>query len=212
MSEKLVVIGSGGHARSVIDSALDCGRYDVIGVLSSDESDWVPYRGVECIGADFDAFGVYAQGCHVAALGIGFMGGSTQLRENLCKKYASIGYSFPPIIDPSAVVSTGSTIGEGAFIGKRAVLNAKSHVGSFSIINSTSLVEHDCSVGAFTHVAVGAVLCGGVHVGRGVLVGANATVIQGLEIHDCAIVGAASLVLRDVPAGAQALGIYNGEE
>lgn len=211
MSEKLVVIGSGGHARSIIDSALDCGQYDVVGVLSSDESDWVPYRGVECIGADSDATDVFAKGCHAAALGIGFMGGTTQLREGLCREYASVGYSFPPIIDPSAVVSASSTIGEGTFIGKRAVLNANSHVDSFSIINSMALVEHDCTVGAFTHIAVGAVLCGGVHIGRGVLVGANATIIQGLDIHDYATIGAASLVLRDVPADTRALGVYNGE-
>ena len=55
------------------------------------------------------------------------------------------------------------------------------------------IVEHDCMVGAFTHIAVGSVLCGGVSVGSRTLVGANAVVIQERRIGNHCIVGAGSV-------------------
>ena len=39
-------------------------------------------------------------------------------------------------------------------------------------------IEHNCVVGDFVHLAVGAVLCGGVLVERNAFVGAGATVLQ----------------------------------
>ena len=71
-----------------------------------------------------------------------------------------------------------------------AIVNAAAHIGKLCIINTKALVEHDCVVGDFTHVAVGAVLCGQVNVGRSVLVGANATVLQCQSVRDKAIIPA----------------------
>ena len=61
-------------------------------------------------------------------------------------------------------------------------------------------VEHECVIGAFLHVAVGAVICGDVRIGDNTFVGAGATVIQGIHIRENRVIGAGSLVLRDVPS------------
>lgn len=208
--KKLLVIGAGGHARSVIDSALDSKEFDEIGVVSSNELEWNDYRDVSWIGTDEDAKRLFDEGFHYAALGIGYIGNGSTLREHLFQQYKEIGFTFSPIIDPSATVSKGSDTEEGVFIAKGAVINANAHIGYCSIINSASLVEHDCVVGDFTHVAVRAVLCGAVHVGRHVLVGANSTVLQELNVGDDAVIGAGTLVLTDVTPGKRALGLYKG--
>lgn len=210
--KKLLVIGAGGHARSVIDSALDNEEYDEIGVVSSNKFKWDTYREVSWVGTDKDAKHLFDEGFHYAVLGIGYMGNGSVLREHLFKQYKEIGFRFPPIIDPSAIVSRGAEIGEGAFIGKGAVVNANAHIGCCSIINSASLVEHDCVIGNFTHIAVRAVLCGAVSVGSRVLVGANSTVLQELTVGDGAVIGAGALVLSDVLSGKKALGLYKGSD
>ena len=62
------------------------------------------------------------------------------------------------------------------------------------IINTKAVVEHDCVIGDYSHIAVGAVLCGEVKIGKSVLVGANATVIQCRTIADKEIVAAGYVV------------------
>lgn len=210
--KKLLVIGAGGHARSVIDSALDSKEFDEIGVVSSNKLEWDTYRGVSWIGADEDAKRLFDEGFHYAVLGIGFMGNGSPLRERLFELYKEIGFRFSSIIDPSAIVSKGSVIDEGVFIGKGAVVNANAHIGCCSIINSASLVEHDCIIGDFTHIAVRAVLCGAVSVGSCVLVGANSTVLQELTVGDGAVIGAGALVISNVSPGKKALGLYKGSD
>lgn len=208
--KKLLIIGAGGHARSVIDSALDSEQFNEIRVISSNKLEWDTYRGVSWVGADRDAKHLFDEGFHYAALGIGYMGNGSLLREHLFKQYKEIGFKFPSIIDPSAIVSRRVGIGEGVFIGKGAVINANACIGCCSIINSASLVEHDCTIGDFTHIAVRAVLCGAACVGSRVLIGANSTVLQELNVGDGAVVGAGALVLADVTPGKRALGLYKG--
>lgn len=208
---KLLVIGAGGHARSVIDSALDSKRFDVIGVVSPSKSDWQSYRGAQWIGTDHDAIDLFRQGYHMAALGVGYVGDNSSVREKLYTKYKDIGFGFPTIIDPSSIISASAVIQEGVFVGKGAVVNANAQVERCSIINSKALVEHDCAIGEFSHVAVCAVLCGGVRIGRKVLVGANATVLQELRVANNAVVGAGGVVLADVPENTKALGLYKGK-
>lgn len=210
--KKLLIIGAGGHARSVIDSALDSEQFDEIGVVSSSKLEWGTYREVSWVGTDKDAKHLFDEGFHCAALGIGYMGNGSPSREHLFKQYEEIGFKFPSIIDPSAIVSKGAEIGEGVFIGKGAVVNANAHLGCCSIINSSSLVEHDCVIGDFTHIAVRAVLCGAVRVGSRVLIGANSTVLQELTVGDGAVIGAGALVLANVLPNKIALGLYKGSD
>ena len=66
------------------------------------------------------------------------------------------------------------------------------------IVNTGAIVEHDSTIGEFSHVAVGSVVCGGVSVGERTLIGANATVIQEKKIGRCCIIGAGSIIRKSV--------------
>lgn len=210
MTRKIVVVGAGGHARSVCDAILDAGSYELVGVISPRPDDWDNYRGVKWLGTDDISKDIFSNGCTFAAMGLGFMGGRSRLRERIADAYRAVGFSFPAVIDPTAIVSVGAVVGDGAFIGKGAIVNANASVGDFAIVNSGALVEHDCAVGDYTHIAVRACLCGAAKVGADVLVGANSTLLQGIRVGDGAIIGAGTTVLRDVPDGVRALGLYKG--
>ena len=62
-------------------------------------------------------------------------------------------------------------------------------------------------VGDFSHIAVGAILCGGVQTGTDVFVGAGATVIQGISMGDHVVIGANSTVLRNLRSAESVYGI-----
>ncbi len=191
--EDIVVVGYGGHARSVADSIERQGIYNIIGYTDVHEN-YSPYK---YLGTDINLPRIYDAGVHFAAVGVGFLGKGT-LRNRLYKELSSIGFKLPSIIDPSAIVSCTATIGDGTFIGKYAVINSNASVGKMCIINTAAIVEHDCNIAEYTHIAVNATLCGGAQVGRECLVGAGSVVIQEIEIDDNSIVGAGSIVYKNI--------------
>ena len=73
-------------------------------------------------------------------------------------------------------------------------------------MNTVSMIEHDCVIGDHSHVAPGAVLCGGVQVGQMTMVGAGAVVIPDVRVGDNALIGAGAVVTKDVPSNTVVVG------
>lgn len=192
--KEIIIIGMGGHAKSITDTIEKANEYKIIGYVSKEKNEGLNYP---YIGDDEMLCDLYRNGISYAALGIGFLG-KGNLRQRLYEKLKKIGYVLPAIVDISANVSNYAEINEGAFIGKNTVVNRKACIGKCSIINTSAIVEHDSIVGDFSHIAVGAVICGDVHIGKSTLVGANATIIQQVNIGDNKIIGAGEIVKRDI--------------
>ena len=177
--KEIVLVGFGGHAKSVIDSIEGMKAYKIAGYV--DCADMPDYKGYTRIGNDAELEKLYAGGIHDAVLTIGFMGRSRR-RNQLYEYMKKIGYRFPVIVDQSAIIASDAVIQEGTYIGKRAVINADARIGRMCIINTGAIIEHECVVGDFSHVAVGANLCGQCVVGENTFIGAGATVIQQRQI------------------------------
>ncbi len=171
--EDILLVGYGGHAKSVADCIERQEKYRIIGYTDLKEHD-SKYR---YLGTDEALKDCYGHGVKNAAVGIGYMG-KDELRMKLYQKLKSMGFTLPTIADPSAVIAETARIGEGTFIGKGAVVNAEADIGKMVIVNTMALIEHECMIGDYAHIAVAAVLCGQVEVGSSAFVGANATVIQ----------------------------------
>ena len=204
--EDIVLLGFGGHARSVADSIAKAGKYNIIGYTDVQESK----SQFQYIGTDDELEALYRQGVHNAALGVGYMGESL-IRDRLVYAARKIGFQFPAIIDPSANIADDAVIGEGAYIGKNAVINAVSDIGDFCIINTGAIIEHQNIIGRHSHVAVGSVLCGNVNIGHHSMIGAGTTIIQGKSIGDNCIIGANSTVLSNVRDNMKCYGIVSSQ-
>lgn len=189
MLEDIILVGYGGHAKSVADCIERQGKYRIIGYTDVGENKSLyTYLGKDDVLEEY-----YMKGVRNAAISIGYLG-IGDIREKIYLKLKKLGFNLPVIIDPSAVVSRTARIEEGVFIGKGAIVNAESKIGKAAIINTKALVEHECEVGDFVHVAVAAILCGQVRVGNFAFIGANATVIQCREIQEGQIVPAGTVV------------------
>ncbi len=195
--EKIVIIGKGGHAGSLVDVLERENKYEIAGYVINECEKGTACDHYPVIGSDTDLERIFQSGIKNVALGIGFLGKS-DLRERLWKILKKIGFMFPVICDPSAILARNVQIEEGSFIGKRAVVNTNAYIGKLCIINTGAIIEHDCKVEDFSHISVGSVLCGNVQVGKSVLIGANATVIQGTTIGAHCIVGAGTTVRKNV--------------
>lgn len=196
--DKVVIIGMGGHARSLIDTIERQGLYEIAGY--TDFSPSQEALGKVYLGTDEQLETIFASGIKNAAIGIGFLG-KENARKRKYEQLKELGFFLPTIIDPSAIVSKYCQLGNGNFIGKEAIINAGAIVGDNCIINTKALIEHDCKVEDNSHVAVGAVLCGGVRIGYSSFVGANSTVIQERVVGNECIVGAGSVLKRNLSDG-----------
>ena len=198
--EQILLIGGGGHAKSVADSIRQAGRYRIAGYIDKPELKGEVADGIPFIGTDSDLQTLYDKGIQNAFVTIGYMG-QGNIREAIYESAKRIGFHIPSVTDPAAILAEHVKIEEGVYIGKRTVVNAGAAVGKLCIINTGAVVEHDDEIGAFSHVAVGAVLCGNVSIGNGCLIGAGATVIQGVSIGDGAVIGAGVTVRHDIESG-----------
>lgn len=204
--QKMVLIGGGGHCKSVLSTLLRMNKYKEVVIVDNEIQSGNSVFGIRVVGNDSKLYELFDQGFTDAFVTVGSIK-SSALRRKLFELALNIGYNFPMIIDPSAQVSRFAKIGEGVFIGKNVVVNADAIIEKMAIINTSVIVEHECFVGQFSHIAVGTVLCGNVYVGQDSFVGAGSTVIQGIVIGDNAVVGAGSTVLNDVPNGTVHYGI-----
>lgn len=187
--EDIILIGYGGHAKSVADVIERGKEYRIVGYTDIVQS----ISQYEYLGTDDNLEVIFNSGIKNAVICVGYLGKGT-LREELYARLKNIGFSLPKIIDSSAIVSDSSLIDEGTFIGKRVVVNAEAHIGKCCIINTGAIVEHECNISDFAHISVATVLCGQVTVGKGAFVGANATVIQCRSVPEYTIVPAGEVV------------------
>lgn len=200
------MVGSGGHAKTIVDTIERSGDFQIAGFVDREQIGREVYRGYRIIGHDEDMESVFASGIHRAFIAIGFMGNS-DLRSRLYHQFKVLGFSFPVIIDPSAIAAEDAVIGEGTYIGRKAVVNADAQIGINCIVNTAAVIEHDCKVGDFSHISIASVLSGQVTVGKNAMIGANATVIQGVTVGDGAMVGAGAAVIKNVPENCTVAGI-----
>ncbi len=193
--EKIVLIGFGGHARSVADCITRMGKYDIAGYTDINKSD--ADNGYAYLGTDKELKAIFESGVENAVVTIGQIGTDVN-RHKIYEQLKTIGFRLPIIADPSAIIAESAHISEGTFIGKGTIINSNASIGRMCIINTGALIEHDNKIGDFCHIAVRAVLSGMVSVGDNSFVGANATIIHGITLGREVVIGAGSTVIHNV--------------
>jgi sugar O-acyltransferase (sialic acid O-acetyltransferase NeuD family) len=202
--DRIVVIGGGGHAKVVI-SVLKKSAYDIVGYTDGHDRGallGVPYLGNDGILPEF----IKNHGQPFKAIvGVGKIDVSSR-RIALQKELGALGFDFPVIISPHAIVNEEVSLGPGTIIFDGVVVNSGTEIGKACIINSNSTVEHDCHIGENVHIAPGATLSGGVTIGDNCMIGTGANIIQSISICEECLIGAGSNVFRDITSP----GIYMG--
>jgi len=200
MSRRLVCLGAGGHARSVLDAAAAAG-FEVIGLLDREGAGPPAGDGVwPILGDDRRLPGLVADGVEVV-IGVGGTGDNLP-RRWLFERAVALGAGLPAVVHPGAHVARSAALGRGTVVLAGAILNAGARAGDDVIVNTGAIVEHDCVLEDHVHVSPGAVLGGAVRVGEASHVGIGAVVREGCSIGARATVGAGAVVVSDVPPGA----------
>lgn len=157
---KLVIVGAGGHGRSVAEAAKLGGLWQEI-VLVDDAFAQQKTSGRWPIVSDTEHLSSVVLAGDSAIVAIGDQAARVRLFQQLIDFKATLA----TIIHPTAWVSIDAVIGVGTAIMAGAVVGTHATVGRGSIINANATVDHDVNLGEFAHLGVGVSLAGGVTVG-----------------------------------------------
>ncbi len=202
--KKILLIGGGGHCRSVIDVIEHEGVFEIAGIVDREDMVGKEVLGYKVIATDGELKDLREK-FEFAFITVGQIKNAST-RKRLFHELKHLGYKLPVIISPKAYVSRHSDIGEGSVIMHYSMVNANAKIGVNCILNTRSLIEHDAVVGDNCHISTGAVVNGACIIGNEVFIGSSSVLSNNVYVADGSIVGAGGVVNRDIKEA----GVYVG--
>ena len=202
MTKNLILVGGGGHCKSVIEAAESAG-YNILGVLDTPENVGKQVLAYSVIGTD-DDIPQYVDKAEFV-ITVGFIKNPTT-RIKLYNKVKAAGGRLATIIASTAHVSKYAELGEGTVIMHHAFVNAGAKIGDNCIINTFVNIEHDAEVGNQCHISTGTMVNGECKIGENCFIGSQSVCANCIEIASDIIVGAGSVVRKSI----RLKGIYAG--
>ena len=198
---RVVIVGSGGHAKVIADILETNAEYAIAGFTSPSPDDAL--YGYPHLGSDEELPRIFARGIQFAFIAIG----SNRIRFRKLEELNETGFRLINAVSNRAVVSARAHLGRGVAIMPGAVINTETIVEDGAVINTGATVDHEGRIGVCAHIAPGAHLAGNVVVGEGSFLGVGSSVIPGIRIGKWVTVGAGGAVIRDIPDGATTVGV-----
>ncbi len=193
-AKKIIIIGAGGHGRVVAEIARLNG-YCNIKFLDDDKN-----NALAC-GNTSDYINFLQDYSFFVAIGCNLV------REKLQKQIEKDGGNIVTLIHPAAVLSSDVKIGKGVVVMAGVVVNTGAVIEDGCILNTCSSVDHDCKIGQFSHVSVGAHIAGTAEIGKRNFICAGATIINNLSICSDCVIGAGAVVVKNIKERGTYIGV-----
>ena len=201
MYDEIIVVGSGGHAKVVIEILRECGQQ--VAYCISNGKDKKKCLGVPVLVGDVWLTSLRAQGYHRAFVAIG----SNRIRLQIANDIRALNYEVVNAISPKALISPSARFGVGVAVMAGAIVNAEAEISDFSIVNTGASVDHDCRIGQGAHIAPQCALAGMVTIDEGAFMGIASCAIPEVRIGKWSTIGAGAVVTKDIPDGVVAVGV-----
>ncbi|MCQ6558981.1 acetyltransferase [Paenibacillus mendelii] len=196
--EEIVIIGSGGHAKVVIDCVEQSKQHMIIGLIDEHKPPGTHVYGYEVLGG----LDTLRASSGIVAIG------DNWIRSLMVDRIMQLNpqFRFMTSVHPSASIARGVTIGEGTVVMAGAIINSDTEIGKHCILNTKSSVDHDSRIGDFAALAPNATTGGQVRMGQYSVLSLGAQVIHAIEIGEHSVIGAGSTVLTSIASNAVAYG------
>ncbi|MGI9211527.1 MAG: acetyltransferase [Methylococcaceae bacterium] len=193
----LLLVGGGGHCKSIIDVIESSTHFTVRGIVQPRKNEGTSILGYPILGEDADLPELLSSGTD-ALITVGQIK-TPAIRKKLYDLMIHLQANMPILVSDQSYVSRHSDLGKGTVVMHGAIVNAAASINVNTIINSMALIEHDVIIGAHCHVSTGARINGGVQIGDGSFIGSGAIIHQGISIGTQCIISAGSVVSKDLP-------------
>jgi len=175
--KRLLIIGAGGHGRSVAEAVLASGEFVVTGFLDDAYPELELVWDIPVLGkvTDLAQWRGAADSAFVAI-------GNNALRQEVAARLREAGFSLATVVHPRAIVSPTAVIGEGSAIMAGSIIGTEARLGEGVIVNCAAVVDHHCRVGNFGHLGVNAAMAGGSVLGAAAWMQAGSALGYGVQI------------------------------
>ena len=193
----IIVIGSSGHAKVVIDIVERQGQYRLVGLIDAFRAVGEETLGYRVLGAEAD-LPVLMEGLAVAGVLVAI--GDNYMRARVTASIAALcpQLSFVSAVHPQASVGRGVRIGAGSVVMAGAVVNPGCDVGPGCIVNTRASLDHDSVMEAFSSLAPAAATGGYCYLGTCSALGMGALLLQRIRVGAHSVIGAGAVVTRPV--------------
>lgn len=203
---KVVIFGSSGHAKVIVDIVESNSGFELIGFIDKFKTVGDEVLGYKVIGNEQSLPRLMIEyGFNQGIVGIGdnfIRSEVVRIVTQLAKKF-----QFVNCIHKSAKISKHFHIGIGNVVMPGAIINASSIVSNHCILNTNSSLDHDCMMKDFSSLAPNAVVGGNCNIGEYSNVGIGASVFHGINIGSNCIIGGGSLVNKNTDSDSIYYGI-----
>jgi sugar O-acyltransferase (sialic acid O-acetyltransferase NeuD family) len=159
---RLLVVGAGGHGRSVAEAAELMGSFEVVGFLDDAQSEGAQVLGMRVLGPA-GSMARHRDLCDQAIVAIGY----NRVRQDITAQLLQEGFQLATVIHPRSCVSPLAAVGAGSAIMAGAIVGTLARLGYGVIVNCGAVVDHDAVVEDFGHLGVNASMAGGTRLGQG---------------------------------------------
>jgi acetyltransferase EpsM len=208
MSEKLIIIGAGGHAAELRDyithwNKLSEAKINVEGFLDDDAEAYKGYGYYEpYLGSIKD---------HTIRKDVKYLMGiaNVKYRRPIIERFAREGAVFAGLIHPTALISPSATIGIGVIISHNASVGPKVIIGDYNILNSRCTIGHDTILGNYNFISPQVALSGHTTIGDENMIGVNTCTIPGIIIGNHNTIAAGTIIYKNVGDGQTLINRFN---
>ena len=195
----IIIYGSGGHGKSVLEMLRTLDTFDVVGFLDDGLPAGEIIMGMPILGGGEILEGLYQKGVRMAINAVGGIG-NVQVRKSVFQRLLAAKFVLPPIVHPTAFIEPSAELSPGVQIFPHAYVGSDVKVGFGCIINTGAVVSHDCLLDDLCNISPGSILAGDVKIGYGVLIGMGVTVNLSVEIGNGAQIGNSATIKDNLPA------------
>ncbi len=193
--KELVIVGSGGFGREVLQWAKDVNKVRQKWLIKGFIDDNMnALDGFKCthsiIGRieDWNPSDKEVFACAIA---------NPPIKEAVVAILKSKGCLFTSIIHPTAVIGDCNEIGEGLIAYPNSYITSNAKIGDFVSLLSSG-IGHDAVVGDYSTISSFCDIPRAVRIGKGVFLGSHVTIVPCRKIGNGSYLGAGSVVIRDV--------------
>ena len=195
--DTIVIIGSSGHAKVVIDIVEQEGRYKIAGLVDRYRNPGARTLGYQVWGEEADLPSLAAK---YALKGVIVAIGDNFIRAKEAARVREVWPTLPFVsaIHPKASIAKDVSVGEGSVIMAGVAVNPCCSIGRFCVLNTNCSLDHDSTMDDFSSLGPGATTGGNCRIGSYSAVGIGATLVHGIRIGEHTVIGAGTTTLGDI--------------
>lgn len=192
VTENVLIVGSGGHARVVLDACKRWACINIIGILDDFKGPGNRVNDVPVLGSvDWYCEHIIDEP-HYVFIAVG----DNDARMCIVKRLPP-NTIYATVSHPTATIA--GELGQGVYVGAGAYVGPDTRLCDFSILNTNASLDHDGRLGMFSHMAPNSCAAGRVKIGNHTMIGIGACIRDGITIGDGCTIGMGSVVTKSIP-------------